>query len=92
MHRETLGQVALVLVCVGLGFQMVDAWRILSSGTASLVPFVLTHAGVALMFGGVLWKTHRGQPVVSVEVYVLAAIVGGSWAADLGLLLMTAAR
>ena len=92
MRRETLAQIALILVCVGFGFQIAGTWPIVASRTGTLVPFVLTHAAVAIVFGGVLWKTHRCQPVVLAEVYVLATIVGASWTADLGLLLMTAAR
>ena len=47
MRRETLLQVALVLVSISFGIQMAATWPILSRA-ATLVPFVLTHAGVAM--------------------------------------------
>jgi hypothetical protein len=92
MRRETLLQVGLVLVSVAFGIQMVNTWPVLSARAGTLVPFLLTHAAVTILIGGVLWKTHRRQPVVLVEVYVVAMVVVVSWAADLGLLLMPAAR
>jgi hypothetical protein len=91
MRRETLLQVALVLVSISFGIQMAATWPILSRA-ATLVPFVLTHAGVAMLLGAVLWRTHRRQPVLPAEAYVLAVLVGTSWTADLGVLLMTGAR
>jgi hypothetical protein len=92
MSRETVLQVALVLVSVAFGIQMANVWPILSLRTATLVPVLLTHAGAAVSFGGLFWRTHRGQPVVPAEAYVLAVIVAASWTADLGMLLMPAAR
>lgn len=92
MGRETLLQLALLLASVGFGIQMADAWPLLSGRTSNVLTFLLTHAAVAVCAAAVLWKTHRHQAVVPVEVYLLAALVVASWSSDLGLLVRTAAR
>jgi hypothetical protein len=92
MRRETLLQVALVLVSVAFGIQMANTWPVLSAGTGTLESFLLTHAGVAVVFSGLFLRIHRRQSVVPAEVYVLAAVVLASWTADLGMLLMPVAR
>jgi hypothetical protein len=91
MQRETglqvaLLQVALVIVSVGFAMQIANRWPILSSRTAALVAVLLIHASVVIMFGGVLWRTHRQQPVGLPEVYGLAVVVAASWTIDLGVL------